>query len=267
MSLSSCKVYTTGAPTWPTVLTGIVLALLCFIRVNAAAGVLEHPHGRALNSKAPGFTAELVNETTSALKTVSGLADPNSNKDRKDGGSKKRPPKPGKSEQVPGSDDAVAPGTLPGGRKLHAAGRKLQAIGDPCSVYVKNACKSRSAFKAAFGYYTNDGVNSGFLSGWEATGWYNIKYGRKLKFSAWQTLYVLTLNGLKPSRTTGSSASFCVATFPFQILDGDDGNFYAYDGASNTYDTYNSCYEAGGFYADDFWAPAYCGVTIVYSNC
>lgn len=231
----------------------VLLALLCFFVTGTAA---DKPSG----------AASLVEEKLSDLKKTGGPADPEAGKkkDRKDGGSKGRPPKPPKVTQIATSDDAASTSGTPGGRKLASAGgRALRALGDPCSITIKNACRSKRAFQAAFAYYSYDGASPGVVT----EGWWTVRYGKSFRFSATQTLYVLTRNGLKPSSTVGSAQSFCVASLPFTILDGDDGYFYVYDDDTGDYLTLDSCSGAGGYYQYGFWAPKYCGITVVYSNC
>lgn len=226
----------------------VVLALLCCFATGTAA------------SK-PGGSVSLVEEKLSNIKKTGGPAGAKLDS-RKDGNSKERPPRPPKVEQT--SSVAVAESGTPGGRKLAAAsGRELQALGDPCSVTIRNSCRSKKAFQVAFAYYSNEGASSGYAS----EGWWTVGFNKIFRFNGNQVLYVYTKTGLKPSSTTGSSASFCVASLPFTILDGDDGYFYVYDDDTGDYLTLDSCSAAGGYWQGGFWAPKYCGVQLTYINC
>lgn len=228
----------------------VVLALLCFSVTGAQAGKL-------------GGSGGLVEEKVTEVKKVDGPAGGRKS-DRKDGGSKERPPKPPKVTQTSLADLVGLSGTTPGGRKLAAtAGRSLKALGDPCSITVRNRCKSRQTFRATFAYYSYDGPSPG----WVAEGDWAVRYGTSFKFNGNQVLYVRTTTNLRPTLTTGSAQSFCVASSPFTILDGDDGVIYDYDNAGITYDEYDYCYQAGGWYQGNFWAPRYCGITFTYTNC
>lgn len=235
--------------------SALLLVTLLLSAHTAEAGLKKGT--KAKGAKALSFSS-LVTEATSGIKKGPGPAAPK--KDRSDADAK--PPKPVKLPQ-PSNDDTAVSGQSP---NPAANGRKLLALGDSCTVYVKNVCRSKKSFQAAFGYYTFNGVNAG-IEGWEAQGWYNIRYGRTLKFNGFQTLYVLTLNGLKPTRTVGKAATFCVSRRPFWILQGDDDYFYTYDDDLNIYDQFYTCSGAGGYYRSGFWAPARCGTTILYQNC
>jgi hypothetical protein len=117
--------------------------------------------------------------------------------------------------------------------------------------------------QVGFGYYTTNGVSSGYLRGWESRGWFNVGYGQTLTVNAFQTLYVYYSNGQRISN--GASAYFCASGSAYVILMGDDGYFY-YQYGYYYYRT-NSCAGAGGFYLGGFYAPPYCGATYTSTYC
>lgn len=226
----------------------LVLVVLCLVATSAATG----------GKKKLGGSVAVVEEVVTAAQKASGPAGPSS-KSRKDGANETAPPRPGKFDQ-PAADLVEVVQSKHG-----ATGRKLLALGDPCTVTLRNACRSRRTFNAAFGYYTYSGPDG--ASGWVSEGWWNIRYGRSLRFTGQQVLYVLTSTGLKPTLTSGKSVSFCVSVLPYTILMGDDDVYYNINEKTDTYYTSYTCSGAGGYFRGGFWPPAYCGVTLTYSAC